>query len=647
MTAETHRFQAEATQVLDLMIHSLYSNKEIFLRELISNASDALDKLRFEALSQAELLPAGEELEIRIEVDENAHTLRITDNGIGMSRAELVDNIGTIAKSGTRELLRQFKESKAAGAPADLIGQFGVGFYSVFMVADRVAIETRRAGTTEGTRWESDGKESFTIEDVARDRQGTSITLHLKDTDEEHGIQDFTEEWVIRRIVTKYSDFVGYPVRLRIEREEPPKDAEGKPLAGAKPEKVTRWETLNSMKPIWTRPEGEVSDEDYAQFYKSIAHDWTDPLTRLRFQAEGTSEYTALLFVPRHPPFDLFQAETKHGLRLYVKRVLIQDQCQELLPRFLRMVKGVVESQDLPLNVSREVLQHNRLVAQIRKRITKKVLDALQEMQSKAPDDYREFWNGFGLLLKEGIAARDDNRDRIFDLLLMQSTADPAKLTTLKDYVARMKEGQEHIYYLTGESRALLEASPHLEALKDKGYEVLLLVDPIDEFMMRVMTEYDSKKLQALGKGTVNLGGSADDKKKEEDERKDREKTMGDVLKAFQTQLDAHVREVRVSTRLKASAVCLVDDEDQLSPHLERLLNPGQPVQARRRVLEVNPDHPVIAGLQKRLSASADDARAKDYIDLLYGQALLAEGEELPDPRRFNDVLTELLGAAL
>ena len=622
MTAETHRFQAEATQVLDLMIHSLYSNKEIFLRELVSNASDALDKLRFEALSRPELLPAGEELEIRIEADETAHTLRIIDNGIGMSREELVDNIGTIAKSGTRELLRQLKESKAAGAPADLIGQFGVGFYSVFMVADRVVIETRRAGESQGTRWESDGKDSFTIEDVARDRQGTSIVLHLKETDEEHGLPDFTDEWVIRRIVTKYSDFVGYPVRFKTE-------------------------TLNSMKPIWTRPEDEVSEEDYAQFYKSIAHDWSDPLKRLRFQAEGTSEYTALLFLPRQPPFDLFQADMKHGLRLYVKRVLIQDRSEDLLPRFLRMVKGVVESQDLPLNVSREVLQHNRLVAQIRKRITKKVLDALQEMQQQAPDDYQTFWNAFGLVLKEGIAARDESREKIFDLLLLQSTNDATKPTTLRDYVARMKEGQEHIYFLTGESRALLEASPHLEAVKDKGYEVLLLVDPIDEFMMRVMTEYQSKKFQALGKGALDLGGSEDEKKKEEDERKDREKAMGGVLEAFQTRLDAHVKEVRVSTRLKESAVCLVDDDQGLSPHLERLLNPGQPVAVRRRILEVNPNHPVLAGLQKRIEAQADDPRVQDYIDLLYGQALLAEGEELPDPRRFNAVLTQLLGSAL
>jgi molecular chaperone HtpG len=622
MTAETHRFQAEANQVLDLMIHSLYSNKEIFLRELISNASDALDKLRFEALSRPDLLPGGEELEIRIEADETAHTLRITDNGIGMSRDEVVENIGTIAKSGTRELLRQLKESKAAGAPTDLIGQFGVGFYAVFMVADRVVIETRRAGETRGTRWESDGKDSFTVDEIDRDHQGTAITLHLKDTDEEHGLQDFTDEWVIRRIVTKYSDFVGYPVRLGSE-------------------------TLNSMKPIWTRPEDEVSEEDYAQFYKSISHDWGEPLKRLRFQAEGTSEYTALLFLPKQPPFDLFQADMKHGLRLYVKRVLIQDRSEDLLPRFLRMVKGVVESQDLPLNVSREVLQHNRLVAQIRKRITKKVLDALQDMQQNAPDDYLAFWNAFGLVLKEGIAARDDNREKIADLLLLQSTADAAKPTTLGNYVARMKEGQEHIYYLTGESKALLEASPHLEAVKDKGYEVLLLVDPIDEFMMRVMTEYQSKKFQALGKGAVDLGGSADEKKKEEEERKDREKALGSVLEAFQTRLDAHVKEVRVSTRLKESAVCLVDDENQLSPHLERLLNPGQPAPVRRRILEVNPNHPVLAGLQKRIEAKADDPRVQDYIDLLYGQALLAEGEELPDPRRFNAVLTELLGASL
>src|SRR5439155_520800 len=467
---ETFQFQAEARQVLDLMIHSLYTQKEIFLRELISNASDALDRLRFEALSRPELIGPDEKLEIWIESDAKARTLTISDNGIGMSRDEVIANIGTIAKSGTRDLLQSLRD-KPSETLTTLIGQFGVGFYSAFMVADRVTLVTRRAGEDQATQWESAGDGTFTVAEASKFTRGTSITLHLKKFEEDAEIDDFTDKWVIERIVKRYSDFVAYPVLFK---SHDAKEAD---------------KALNSMKPIWTRPRSEVKDEEYKEFYKHISHDWNEPMFTWSFRAEGRSEYQALLFVPSQAPFDLFYTTGKFGLHLYVRRVLIMEHCEELLPSYLRFIRGVVDSADLPLNVSRQRLQEDRHIVQIRKWLTKKVLDSLEEMQKNEADKYVEFWKQFGRVLKEGASFDFDNKDKLVPLCLFDSSADPETLTTLKDYVARMKSDQSSIYYITGPSRRGVENSPHLEAFREKGYEVLYMVDPVDVMLVQCLPE--------------------------------------------------------------------------------------------------------------------------------------------------------------
>src|SRR5215831_14333200 len=465
---ETFQFQAEARQVLDLMIHSLYTQKEIFLRELISNASDALDRLRFEALSRPELIGSDERLEIWLESDSKERTLTISDNGIGMSRDEVISNIGTIAKSGTRELLQALREKQQSSETlTTLIGQFGVGFYSAFMVADRVTLVTRRAGEDNASQWESAGDGTFTITDTSKFTRGTSITLHLKKFEEETEIEDFTGKWVVERIVKRYSDFVAYPVIY--------KDKEGKEAD----------KTLNSMKPIWTRPRSEVKDEEYKEFYKHISHDWNEPMLTWSFRAEGRSEYLALLFIPSEAPFDLFYTTGKFGLHLYVRRVLIMEHCEEVLPAYLRFIRGVVDSADLPLNVSRQRLQEDRHIAQIRKWLTKKVLDSLEDTQNKEPEKYESFWKQFGRVLKEGPSFDFDNKDKLVALCLFESSAEPNELTSLKDYVGRMKSDQNAIYYLTGPSRRAIENSPHLEAFRQKAYEVLYMVDPVDEMFVQ------------------------------------------------------------------------------------------------------------------------------------------------------------------
>src|SRR2546428_2823878 len=488
---ETFQFQAEARQVLDLMIHSLYTQKEIFLRELISNASDALDRLRFEALSRPELIGSDEKLEIWIESDPNERTLTISDNGIGMSRDEVIANIGTVAKSGTRELLQSLRD-RPSEPLTTLIGQFGVGFYSAFMVADRVMLVTRRAGEDKAAQWESAGDGTFTVTEAAKFTRGTSITLHLKKFEEDVEIDDFTDKWVIERIVKRYSDFVAYPIIYKShDSKEPDK-------------------TLNSMKPIWTRQRSEVKDEEYQEFYKHISHDWNEPMKTWSFRAEGRSEYQALLFVPSQAPFDLFYATGKFGLHLYVRRVLIMEHCEELLPPYLRFLRGVVDSADLPLNVSRQRLQEDRHITQIRKWLTKKVLDSLEEMQTNEPEKYATFWKQFGRALKEGASFDFENKDKLLSIYLFESSNDPEKSTTLKDYVSRIKDGQSTIYYLTGPSRRAVENSPHLEAFKEKGYEVLYLVDPVDELLVQWLPEFESKPLKSVGKGVAELGEEKD-----------------------------------------------------------------------------------------------------------------------------------------
>ncbi|RMH20840.1 MAG: molecular chaperone HtpG [Acidobacteria bacterium] len=642
---ETFAFQAETRQLLDIVIHSLYSNKEIFLRELISNASDALDRLRFEALTDDKLLEKDEKLEIRLETDPEKRTLSVIDNGIGMSRQEVIDNIGTIAKSGTRELMARLAASKQSEV-AELIGQFGVGFYSAFMVADRVTLVTRRAGEETATRWESSGDGEYTLSETSRFMRGTTVTLHLKPVDADNGIEDFTDFHVLQRIVKRYSDFVAYPITMEHRRQEPELDEAGKPIPG-KFRSVVEEKTLNSMKPIWTRPRSEVQDEEYAEFYKHIAHDWNEPLDVLSLHAEGRIEYQALLFLPSKAPFDLYYRDQRWGLQLYVRRVLIMDHCEELLPPYLRFVKGVVDSPDLPLNVSREMIQQDRHIAQIKRWLTRKVIDHLQEMQKNDAGKYRTFWREFGRVLKEGVTSDFDNKDRLLPLLLFPSSRDESELTTLPDYVSRMKPEQEEIYYLTGESRAQVEGSPHLEAFKEKGYEVLFLLDPVDELVVQAVPEFDGKKLKSAGKGTVELGTEEERKKAEEALAGKKEEFAG-LMELLKKTLDEWVKEVRLSQRLTTSPACLVGDDFDLSPQLERLIRQTEGhVPRQKRILELNPEHEILKKMRARFAGDENDPKLADYAHLLLGYALLAEGSELPDPARFNRLVAELMSAAL
>jgi molecular chaperone HtpG len=615
---ETFQFQAEARQVLELMIHSLYTNKEIFLRELISNASDALDRLRFEALSRPELIGSDEKLEVWIESDPAARTLNIHDTGIGMSRDEVLANIGTIAKSGTRELLQTLREKQSSNLLTTLIGQFGVGFYSAFMVADRVTLVTRRAGEDTATQWESSGDGTFTIKETSKFARGTSITLHLKKFEDDAEADDFTDKWVISRIVKQYSDFVAYPI---IYKEKDAKEPE-KPL--------------NSMKPIWTRPRSEVTEEEYKEFYKHISHDWNEPLKTWSFRAEGRSEYQALIFVPSQAPFDLFYTSGKFGLHLYVRRVLIMEHCEELLPPYLRFVRGVVDSADLPLNVSRQRLQEDRHITQIRKWLIKKILDSFEEMQKNEPDKYVVFWKQFGRALKEGASFDFDNKNKLLSLYMFESSNDAEKLTSLKEYVGRMKEGQNSIYYITGSSRRALENSPHLEAFKEKGYEVLYLVDPVDEIMTQWLPEFESKKLKSIAKGAADLGEGKDLKKKAQDYAK--------LIDALGKKLEDRVKEVRLSSRLTSSPACLVVAEDDVSPNLEKLLNQvkGETTK-QKRIMELNPDHEIIV----KMSELGEDSMFDDFAEVLYGCALLAEGSELVDSFRFNQAVVRVLSKTI
>lgn len=635
MPSETHEFQAEVKKLLDLMIHSLYSNKDVFLRELISNASDALDRLRFEGLTHTELLPSGE-FGIRLTADGEARTLVIEDNGIGMTREELVENLGTIARSGTLEFLRN-QDGKDDQSP-DLIGQFGVGFYASFMVADQVQVESRKAGEDKSCRWSTDGSGQYTLDDADLDAPGTRITLHLKDVDTEDGIQDYTDEWVLKGIVKRFSDFVSYPIHLTLMKKD-----EGEDVATPKSED----DPLNSMKAIWTRPASEVTDEEYKEFYTHVTHDHGDPLLRVATALEGTFEARALLYVPGMAPFDLYHREMAHrGIQLYVRRVFIMDECRELMPDYLRFIKGVVDSEDLSLNVSREILQQDRQIQAIRKHLVKKVLQSLAELRRDDEEKYLGFWAQFGPVLKEGLLLFDEKKERILDLVYAASTADDAKLTALDDYVDRMPEDQEAIYFVTGTSRDVLASSPHLEAFKDKGIEVLLLTDPVDEVWLQQMPpEYKGKRFQSVGRGEIDLKDTED---KDEAENKEEEEAYKDLMQAIRSALQEEVKEVRLSSRLKQSPSCLVLEEGDLSPQLEAMLRQaGQEVPDHKPILELNPDHAILKKLQSVFEANGTDSRIPDYAGLLLGQAILAEGGQLPDPAAFTQKLSALMAEAL
>jgi molecular chaperone HtpG len=639
-TMESFQFQAETTQLLHLMIHSLYTQKEIFLRELISNASDALDRLRFESLTKPELVPNEHKYEIRLKPDGAARTLTVSDTGIGMNRQELIEHIGTIARSGTRELRKHVKESQSAELVAESIGQFGVGFYSAFMVADKVTITTRRAGETVATQWESTGNGTYTLAEVEKESCGTDIALHLKPIDAESGLEDFTDRWKLSMIIHKYSDFIAYPIIYEGPAQEPgePEEAD-KPSVESKP--------LNSMKPLWTRSRTEVNESDYNDFYKHLSNDWSEPLKVLQLKAEGAFEYEALLFIPSQAPHDLFYHAGEMGLRLYARRVMVMDKCEDLLPRYLRFIRGVVDSTDLPLNISRQRLQQDRHITQIRKWLTRKVLDALVDLQEKDTEKYLKFWDQFGRALKEGVGSDYDNREKLLPLLLFESSNDPKKLTTLKSYVERMKPEQSEILYLTGESRQVLENSPHLESVKEKAYEVLYLVDPVDELLVQHLHDFEGKQLKSVTKGKASWGTDAE-KQGLEEQLKKKEEEYADFLLASQKKLDQYVKQIRFSTRLVNSPACLVTEEHEYSPNLERLLQKGKgggPKQ--RRIMELNSDHPIIARLFERFKANSEDPAVNDSMDLLFQLALLAEGSEVADPVRLNQLALDLLNKTI
>jgi molecular chaperone HtpG len=547
----------------------------------------------------------------------------VRDNGIGMSRDEVVSLIGTIAKSGTAELLRQMREAKDGAAAKDLIGQFGVGFYSTFMVADRVTLVTRPAGEETGTRWESDGEGTYTVEDVEDAPQGTAVTVHLKPTDADDHLYDYTDQRKIREIVKRYSDFIAWPIRMADE-------------AGGD-------STLNSRKALWARPRSDVTDEEYKEFYRHVSHDWTDPLEIIQMRAEGTFEYEALLFLPSRAPLDLFMREGRRGVQLYVKRVFIMDDCQELMPEYLRFVRGVVDAQDLSLNISREILQRDRHIQLMRRRLVKKVLSTIKDLMTKDAERYGTFWREFGRAVKEGLLSDAENQTAILDLSSFASTKDPEGLTTLAEYVGRMKEGQEAIYFMTGESRAMVEHSPHMEAFSAKGFEVLLLTDPVDEMWVETVREYDGRRLQSIAKGEVDLaaGEEAADEPRQKEE-------YAALLTWLAEQLGEQVKEVRLSHRLTTSPACLVSDANDITPTLERMYRAmGQDGPRTRRILELNPDHPLVTGLRAAHERQADDPALPETAELLYGTALLAEGGELTDPARFARLLADRLARTL
>jgi molecular chaperone HtpG len=607
---ETLEFQAEARQLLQLMVHSIYSNKDIFLRELISNASDALDKLRLAKLQDG-LEADTSDLHIEIEADAEARTLTVRDNGIGMTREEVVALIGTIAKSGTADLLAKIKEASESKGDAELIGQFGVGFYSTFMVADKVTLVTHKAGTEgHGTRWESAGEGTYTIDDEPDAPVGTTVTLQLRPKDEEDQLFDYADEWRIKQIVKRYSDFISFPIRLGDE-------------------------TLNSMKALWARPRSEVTDEEYHEFYKHISHDWTDPLEIINMKAEGTFEYEALLFIPSRAPHDLFQRDARRGLQLYVKRVFIMDDSKELIPDYLRFVKGVVDAADLSLNISREILQQDRHIQMIRRRLVKKVLSTVKDLMTSNPEKYATFWREFGRAVKEGLLSEPDNHKPILEIASFGTTAGDEP-TTLAAYVERMKEDQEEIYFLTGESRSQVVNSPHMEAFTEQGYEVLILTDPVDEIWVDAVPDFEGKKLRSIARGSVDL--------KKDEQEKEPEGDFGPLLGFLKEKLDEQVKEVRLSHRLTTSAACLVSDSDDITPALEKMYRAmGQEGPRVKRILELNPNHPLVAGLRSAHERGAEDPALPETAELLYGTALLAEGGDLEDPARFAKLLADRL----
>jgi molecular chaperone HtpG len=635
---ETHQFKTEVQQLMNLIINSLYSNKEIFLRELISNASDAIDKLRFKSQTEPEILGDDTDFVIRLTADKENRTLEISDNGIGMTHDEVMDNIGTIAKSGTAAFMAALEQSqKEHTLTPELIGQFGVGFYSAFIAAEKITLITRAAGSQTATRWESTGDGSYTIEEAAKENRGTTITLKLKDVQDEE--QDFTDEFTIRSIVKKHSDFVSYPIVMEVEKDEPIpeeeqlKDKDGKPT-GSTTRKVRADETLNSMKAIWASSKEEVSEEEYEEFYKHISHDWNPPLERLHMKFEGTTEYDALLYIPSKAPFDLFQPDRKNGMHLYCKRVFIMDDCKELMPDYFSFIQGVVDAPDLNLNVSREILQQDRLVRNIRKNLVKKVFELLEKMDEKT---YETFYSEFGQMLKAGIPMDFENKDKLTELLRYPTTKSDGKEISLKNYVENMPEDQTHIYYITGENLAALMNSPHLEALKARNYEVLVMTDPVDEWVVQSIPEYDGKKLKSAEKGDLDVE-TVDEQKKDE---------YTPLFNFIRTQLEDKIKEVKPSTRLKDSIVCLSGEDFAMSAYMEKIMKAtGQEVPVQKRIMELNVNHPVLEKIKKLFETDTSNPQLKDYCELLFDMALISEGTKIENPTRFSKTIADLMSKA-
>lgn len=629
--AETMGFQTEAKKLLHLMINSLYSNRDIFLRELISNASDACDKLRFESLQNAELIAGDSELSIRIEVDSEAKTIAITDNGIGMNREEVVNNLGTIARSGTSEFFQSL--SGDARKDSQLIGQFGVGFYSGFLVADKIVVDTRRAGldADQGVRWSCDGEAEFTVEPMERAERGTRVTLHLKED-----ASEYANDWRLRSLVKKYSDHIAIPVEM--VKPAPPPQPEGEEAPEEEVVDVPEYERVNDATAMWTRPRSELSDEDYRAFYKHISHDFQDPLAWSHNRVEGKLDYTSLVYIPAHAPFDLYNRDTAKGLKLYIQRTFIMDDAEQFLPLYLRFIKGVVDCADLPLNVSREILQSSPAVDSIRGALTKRVLDQLELMAKEKPEDYQKFWAAFGSVMKEGPAEDFGNRERIAGLLRFASTRDAGKLISLADYVAAMKPEQTKIYYLIADNDAAARNSAYLEVFRKQGVEVLLLSERIDEWAMSNLHEFDGKSMQDISRGELDLrelGVEAEKTGSDADEAEEPK-----VIERIKTVLNDQVQAVRVTSRLTESPACLVLGEGDVGPQMRKVLeSAGQPVPESKPILEINLEHPLV----QRLEQEAEDEKAGDLVGLLFDQARLSAGEQLDNPALFVQRLNRLL----
>lgn len=617
---ETRGFQSEVKQLLQLMIHSLYSNKEIFLRELISNASDAADKLRFRALSDAALYENDGELHVRIATDKEKRTLTISDNGIGMTRDEVIDNLGTIAKSGTKSFLESIGQDQAKDS--QLIGQFGVGFYSAFIVADKVTVRTRAAGESadNGVFWESEGEGDYTIADIEKASRGTEITLHLRE-----GEDEYLDDWRLRSIISKYSDHISLPVEIETKNEE---------------DGTVTWEKINKAQALWTRNKAEVSDDEYKEFYKHISHDFADPLSWVHNRVEGKQEYTSLLYVPSKAPWDLWNREQRHGLKLYVQRVFIMDEAEQFMPNYLRFIRGLVDSNDLPLNVSREILQDSSVTRNLRSALTKRALQMLQKLAENQPEEYQAFWKEFGLVLKEGPAEDSSNIETIAKLLRFASTYNDsdAQTVSLEDYVSRMVEGQEKIYYITADSYAAAKNSPHLELFRKKGIEVLLLSDRIDEWMMNYLTEFDGKSFQSVSKADESLDKLADEEKQAEQEETD--KQLAPFVERIKTLLGDKVKDVKLTHRLTDTPAIVTTSADEMTTQMAKLFAAaGQEVPEVKYNFELNPNHPLV----KQTAELADEALFADWVNLLLDQALFAERGSLEDPNQFIRLVNQLL----